>query len=169
MRTILVIIAGFIAGIMSVPASAQWGWNNSTNPNSGVYGNQGAMRTQNVQMGVVVQIRPVRVEPSQTAAWTGRGAGAALGGVVGSKIGKGSGRTAAMILAGLAGAVAGDAATDALAGHNAQEIIVAMEPANGGHAPAMMAVTQAGSALQPGMKVFVIGDGWSGMRVVPAI
>lgn len=164
MRTVIIFVLAMIAAFTGT-ANAQWGGSQNT-PSAGVYGNQSAMRSAPVKAGVVVQVRPVHIEASQTATWTGRGSGAALGAMLGSRVGGGNGQKAAMILGGVLGAAAGDQVAEGTAGYNAQEVIVAVDDGSG-HT-SMFSVTQAGSSLAQGMRVFVVGDGWSGTRVVPA-
>ncbi len=88
-----------------------------------VISRQDAQVAAQVQDGVIITIRPVTVDGSQT------GMGAAAGGVVGAMVGSGGSsiqreKTSLGILAGVAGAVAGNAIERMTTKEEAFEIIV---------------------------------------------
>ncbi|MEW5890835.1 MAG: glycine zipper 2TM domain-containing protein [Pseudomonadota bacterium] len=148
-----------VAGIMSIFGMSAYAQQNT--PSADVYGRGNSMVMGNVYQGTVIDVRQVHIEASNTAAWTGRGAGTALGAMIGSKVGKGNGRVAAGILGGVLGAVAGDMVADKVGGSEGTEIVVAMT--NG----RTVAITQAGeTAFVPGAPVYVIQSGGT-VRIVP--
>lgn len=113
-----------------------------------------AQRLQNVQDGVVLSVREVVIDGSQS------GTGAAAGGVVGALAGYGVGRnqTEAQIvgIAGaLAGAVAGNAIERAGTKEDAVEILVQLR---GGERRAIVQA-KGGEVLQPGDAVVLITGG----------
>lgn len=130
-------------------------------PNADVYGRANSMTMGNVLEGHVIDVRQVRIEASNTAAWTGRGTGTALGAMIGSKVGKGNGRIAAGVLGGVLGAVAGDMVADKVGGGEGTEIVVSLADGR------TVAITQAGeTSFVPGTAVYVIQSGGT-VRIVP--
>ena len=129
-------------------------WAQQYTPDAGTYGMSNSMTLGRVYEGTVVQVRPVRIEASNTAAMTGNATGAALGGLLGSRAGNGNGRIATGILGAVLGAWAGNTVADHVAGYNATEIVVAMSDHR------LVSITQAGDAsLAPGEPVYVIQSG----------
>lgn len=112
-----------------------------------------AQRMSNVLDGVVLSIRPVTVEGSQSGA--GAAAGAVVGGVAGSTVGGGKGSVVAGTLGAVAGGVAGNAVERQATREEAQEVMVQLK---GGERRAI--VQAKGSvALKPGDAVIIITEG----------
>lgn len=157
MRAITIVVALVATICINTAARAQ---------DAGVYSNQATMHSAPVKKGVVVQALDVRVEGSQSATLTGSATGAALGGLLGAHVGQGNGRIAAAILGTALGGVAGNVAGDRIGGSSsAQQLIIVVDDGNGHQN--MVSVTQAGSKLSAGQKVYVVGETWSGVRIVP--
>jgi outer membrane lipoprotein SlyB len=133
----------------------------SQNASGNVYEASQAMQQRQVNTAVVVDVRTVRIEGTAVGQYGGAAAGGALGAMLGGKMGQGNGKTASRILVGLAGAAVGAAAGNGLSGGLAQEVIFKTEDGR------MLAITQADSQLQPGMRVYIIQDNWGKARLVP--
>lgn len=120
----------------------------------------GTLSQGQVDEGVIVNVRTVQVEPSNTAQMAGTGIGAALGAAAGNRMGRNNGNYAATALAGILGGVAGNIATDMIADTTGQELIIRK---TGGQA---VVITQAGSNLVPGQAVYLV-DSAGKTRVIP--
>lgn len=152
----------FIAIIAVVAASAAFAWDGQYQGST--YNGDQAMRVQNARIGVVEDIRRVRIvnNDNNYAGYAGTAVGAGLGGLVGSKIGKGNGRTAAMLVGAAAGGAAGYYGGNAMSRdrYEALEITVSLRDGN------VIVVTQAidsdASSMRPGDRVRVIGGEWGG-------
>lgn len=155
------ILLGLVAIIACACAQAQ-------QYNAGVYNN--GMQQQQVQTGVVLAVRPVTIHvQNQNSAmgYVGGGTGAALGAVLGNSVGRGNGRVAAQVALGALGAVAGNMAANAMMNETTvgQEIIIRLESPYPNGPQQTVAITQSGSNLMPGTKVYLVG-GYNGTRVV---
>ena len=102
------------------------------------------MKAQNVQLGTVEMVKPVKIEG--TKSFVGPAAGAAAGGVLGSTIGSGSGKTVATVLGVLAGGAAGAAVEEGITKKDGLEIIVKLDSGN------VIAVVQEADVI------FAVGD-----------
>lgn len=119
---------------------------------SGSYTREEARREQNVRMGMVESVRPVKIEGTQTG--IGTVAGAVVGGVAGSTIGHGRGSAVGAVLGGVAGAVAGQAVEQGTTGRTGVEITVKLD--RGG----LVAIVQeADETFKPGDRVRILSDG----------
>lgn len=87
-----------------------------------VYSRSEARTVQNVRMGSIVALRPVRIEGTKTP--IGAGAGAIAGGVAGSSIGGGRGSAVAAVIGAVAGGLLGSAAEEGLTRTQGVEITV---------------------------------------------
>jgi outer membrane lipoprotein SlyB len=118
-----------------------------------VYRRGETLRAQSVELGVVEQARPVRIEGPDTG--VGTVGGAALGGIAGSTVGRGSGSVAAAIGGAILGGIAGNAIERDANARNGVELTVRLD--NG----RMLAVVQqdVGEVFRPGDRVRVLSDG----------
>jgi len=86
------------------------------------YSRDDARRVQQVRMGTIESLRPVKIEGTKTP--IGGGAGAIVGGVAGSAVGGGRGSIVAAVLGAVAGGLAGSAAEEGLTRTQGVEITV---------------------------------------------
>ncbi|MGQ9686350.1 MAG: glycine zipper 2TM domain-containing protein [Thiobacillaceae bacterium] len=92
---------------------------------SGDYERREARRVYEVKMGVVENVRNVRIEGTQSG--VGTVAGGAVGGIAGSSVGGGKGQAIGAVLGAVAGGVAGAAAEEALTRKPGLEITVRLD------------------------------------------
>ena len=92
---------------------------------SGDYERSQARTVQEVQMGVVVAVRNVKIEGTKTP--IGTVAGAAVGGVAGSGIGGGNGQIVGAVLGAVLGGVAGSAVEEKVTSQTGLEITVKLD------------------------------------------
>ncbi len=92
---------------------------------SGDYERREARRVYEVKMGVVENVRSVRLEGTESG--VGAVTGAAVGGIAGSEIGKGKGSAVGAVLGAVVGGVAGAAAEEALTRKSGLEITVRLD------------------------------------------
>lgn len=92
---------------------------------SGDYERREARRVYEVKMGVVENVRSVRLEGTESG--VGTVAGAAVGGIAGSEIGQGKGSAVAAVLGAVVGGVAGAAAEEAVTRKSGLEITVRLD------------------------------------------
>ena len=121
-----------------------------------------ANRMETVLDGVVLSVRAVQVEGSQSG--LGAAAGGAVGGIAGSSVGSGrrDGQVGA-VLGAVAGAVVGNTVERMATRESAVEILVQLP---GGERRAVVQA-QGSEALQPGDAVIIVTSG-SRVRVVKA-
>lgn len=118
----------------------------------GSYTRDEARREQNVRMGIVESVRPVKIEGTRTG--VGPAAGAVVGGVAGSTVGGGRGSAVAAVLGAVAGGVAGQAIEQGTTGKSGVEVTVKL---NSG---ALVAIVQeADETFRPGDRVRILSDG----------
>jgi len=123
-----------------------------------VYSPDQARRAQTVEMGVVEQVRPVRLEGTKSG--VGVVGGGVAGGVLGSTIGSGRGSTIAAVIGGLAGAAAGAAAEEQITEADGLEIIVRLDSGE------LVAVVQEDDVMfSPGDRVQLLTDSGGTTRV----
>jgi len=117
------------------------------------YSRSQARSVQEVQTGVVVAVRNVRIEGTKTP--IGTGAGAVVGGLAGSEVGGGRGSVVGAVVGAVAGGVAGSAIEEGVTRQNGLEITVRLDSGR------TIAVTQAADEyFRPGDRVRVLsGDG----------
>ena len=122
------------------------------------YQAQEARRIQRVQVGVVEDIREVRItrEASNNSNYIGAALGAVAGGLIGNEVGKGRGRTVAAALGGTMGGLAGKVASDHIGREikRSAEIIVSMN--NGNVVSVVQEMDGATAQLRPGDRVRLI-------------
>lgn len=117
MRTLLkVLFAAMIAA--SVAGCA-------TSPSSGAFSRSEVGRQAEIQTGVVIAVRPVQIEGTQTG--VGTLSGAAVGGIAGSSVSHGRGSAVGTILGALAGGVIGSAAEQSATRDKGLEITVRLD------------------------------------------
>lgn len=161
MASIIGLLFVLMIGMLPGQAAAQSG---------SVYGERGAQTVQQVTRGVVLQLRDVKVQPSQQAGYIGTSAGAALGGLIGVALGNNSSSAARGVLGILGatlGGVGGQAAAEHMGSGNAVEILVETQGQYNG--------TQVIAIVQPlpapdvfvGQAVLVLNEGGKS-RVIPA-
>lgn len=92
---------------------------------SGDYERREARRVYEVRMGVVENVRSVRLEGTESG--VGAVAGGAVGGIAGSEIGRGKGSAVGAILGAVAGGIAGAAAEQAITRKPGLEITVRLD------------------------------------------
>ena len=136
-----------MAGCAAVPPASAYGYAQAN--------------TQQVQIGEVIAVLPVRVQPSTSG--IGPLAGLAAGGALGHQIGNGNGQVAATILGAIAGSIAGNRAEAAVAQASGEQVTVKLQSGQ------VIAVTQAADVpLAIGEQVQVVGGGWGQpARVLP--
>lgn len=118
----------------------------------GAYSRPQARQAQEVRMGVVESVRPVKIEGTKSP--VGAGAGAIVGGVAGSNIGSGKGSTVGAVLGAVAGGLAGAAIEEGVTHKEGLEITVRLD--NG----RMIAVTQeADEQFRAGERVRILSGG----------
>ncbi|WP_286728614.1 MULTISPECIES: glycine zipper 2TM domain-containing protein [unclassified Thiomonas] len=150
-------VALFSAGVLTLPAC-------SALPTSSAFGySQGnTQQVQQVQLGTVLAVIPVRIQPQTSG--LGPLAGLAAGGALGHQIGNGRGQTAATLIGAVAGAIAGNRAEAATTQSTGEQVTVKLQSGQ------VIAVTQAADVrLHVGQQVQVVGGGWGGQpaRVLP--
>lgn len=130
------------------------------------YQAQEARQYQQVRVGVVEDIRAVRItRESQNSGYVGAGLGAVVGGLLGNQVGNGHGRTAATAVAGMIGGIAGKYAGD-YTGREIKpsaEIIVTLQ--NGNVVAVVQEYDNVTAQLRPGTRVRLIEG--RAVRVVP--
>lgn len=158
MRLMTFLIFSGISFAMSASPAFAGNYDISANGNT----RYGTLSQGGVDEGVVVNVRTVKVEPSNTARTAGTGIGAALGAVIGNRIGRNgsNGNYAATALVGILGGIAGNVATDAIADNDAQEVIVKKTSGQ------VVVITQVESSLGVGQKVYLV-DSAGKTRVIP--
>lgn len=92
---------------------------------SGDYERHETRRVYEVRMGVVENVRSVRIEG--TASGIGAASGAAVGGIAGSSVGGGKGQAIGAVVGAVAGGVAGAAAEEAITRKPGLEITVRLD------------------------------------------
>lgn len=139
-----------MAGCAAVPPASAYG-----------YAQANTQAIQQVQIGTVLAVLPVRIQP--TTSGIGPLAGLAAGGALGHQIGNGNGRVAATILGALAGSIAGNRAEAAVTQASGEQVTVRLQSGQ------VIAVTQAADVpLAVGEQVQVVGGGWGQpARVLP--
>lgn len=161
MKKIILAVIGGIVALLSGCANAQY---LAGLPPASAYGyaQSQAQQVQQVQLGTVLAVLPVRIQP--TTSGLGPLAGLAAGGALGHQIGNGNGRTAATLIGAIAGAIAGNRVEAAVTQASGEQITVRLQ--NG----QVIAVTQAADVpMAVGEQVQVVGGGWGGQpaRVLP--
>lgn len=89
------------------------------------YSRNQARTVQQVQTGVVVEVRNVNIEGTKTP--IGLGAGAVVGGLAGSQLGRGNGSIAGAVLGAVAGGFAGSAVEEGVTRQKGLEITVRLD------------------------------------------
>lgn len=128
-----------------------------------VYNSNQSRRMQQVQEGVILSIRPVKLEGSKTGG--GSLAGSVLGGVAGGSIGHGYGQIAGAAVGAVAGALIGNAVEQGITSAEGLEILVKMSETG-----KTVAITQEGKPTEfsVGQRVIVLHDTRRGdARVAP--
>ncbi len=116
------------------------------------YSRNQARTVQQVQTGVVVEVRNVNIEGTKTP--IGLGAGAVVGGLAGSQLGRGNGSIAGAVLGAVAGGFAGSAVEEGVTRQRGLEITVRLDSGR------TIAVTQgADEYFRPGDRVRVLSEG----------
>lgn len=161
--------AFLLAGCASLPPSLT-----SPNQYSPTTYAPGSMQTaQQVEIGTVVSIVPVRVRASGTTSAIGTGLGAAVGGLLGHSVGGGNGKTLATVAGAIAGGIGGGMVTQHVYSQSAIQITVSLSGCTAGSYGCTVAITQAAAQGQPlrvGQRVEIVqGSGWGGgaARVLP--
>lgn len=116
------------------------------------YSRNQARTVQQVQTGVVVEVRNVNIEGTKTP--IGLGAGAVVGGLAGSQLGRGNGSIAGAVLGAVAGGFAGSAVEEGVTRQKGLEITIRLDSGR------TIAVTQgADEYFRPGDRVRVLSEG----------
>ena len=110
------------------------------------YSRSEARTVQQVEYGIIEQLRPVKIEGTKTP--IGSGAGAIIGGIAGSGVGSGRSRSVMAVIGAVAGGMAGAAIEEGVTRTQGVEITVKMN--KGG----TIAIVQ---ALSPNQR-FTVGD-----------
>ena len=140
-KTIRMSATALIAGLLVSGCAASM--------SGSAYTREQARQSQEVQMGVVQNVRNVQLEGTKSN--VGTLGGAALGGLAGSEIGGGKGRIAGAIGGAILGGVAGAAVEEGVTRRPGLEVTVHLD--NG----RMIAVTQeADEAFSPGERVRIL-------------
>jgi outer membrane lipoprotein SlyB len=125
------------------------------------YGVSQAQQVQQVQLGTVLAVLRVSIQPNSSG--LGGIGGMAAGGFLGHQIGGGRGQTAATVLGAIAGAIAGNRAENAATQSPGVQVTVRLDTGS------VIAVTQAADLpLSVGERVQVVGGGWGqAARIMP--
>lgn len=116
------------------------------------YSRDEARQVQNVQMGVVQDVRPAKIEGTQSP--IGAGAGTLVGGIAGSSTGQGRGSAIGAVVGAVIGGVAGAAVEEGVTRQDAQEITIKLDSGR------LISVVQGGKeTFQSGDKVRVLQSG----------
>ena len=116
------------------------------------YGRSQARTVQEVQTGVVVGVRTVRIEGTKTP--VGTLAGAAVGGIAGSQLGGGNGQIAGAVLGAVLGGIGGSAIEEKATSQTGLEITVQLDSGR------TIAITQgADEQFRVGDRVRVLSGG----------
>lgn len=146
-HNIIYLIAVLVLALFASGAFAQSG---------SVYGGGSVQNASPVTKGIVLQIRQVTQEASQTAKYGGMAAGAALGGVV-AQANNNQGFGVMGVLGSLLGGLGGQAVANAVGTTSALEIIVQTE-GSANRQPEVIAITQPnpGQDIREGDRVLLI-------------
>ena len=118
------------------------------------YSRSEARTVQQVEYGIIEQLRPVKIEGTKTP--IGSGAGTVIGGIAGSSVGGGKGRYVMTVIGAVAGGMAGAAIEEGVTRTQGVEITVKM---NDGHAIAIVQALASNERFSVGDRVRVIyGD-----------
>ncbi len=115
MGKLAVLVAGFAATALLLGGCA-------SNLTGDSYSRDEARTVQNVRMGTIEHLRPVKIEGTKTP--IGAGAGAAVGGIGGSTMGGGKGSYVLAVIGAVAGGLLGAAAEEGLTRTQGVEITV---------------------------------------------
>jgi outer membrane lipoprotein SlyB len=111
-----------------------------------------ARTVQEVQTGVVVALRTVKIEGTKTP--VGTVAGAAVGGIAGSQVGGGNGQIAGAVLGAVLGGMAGSAVEEKVTSQTGVEVTVKLDSGR------TIAITQAADEqFRVGDRVRVLSGG----------
>lgn len=131
---------------------------------SDVYSENALMGPSSAYRGVVISLRQVQVENSESPndSCAGMFAGGVVGGVLGNQVGKGTGNVVATATGALLGALVGSSAEQSLSTQDAYEYVVQLD--NG----ALQVVVQGmDSLLMPGQSVMMIVSQRGRARLIP--
>ena len=120
------------------------------------YSRSEARTVQNVEYGIIEQLRPVQIEGTKTP--VGAGAGAIAGGSAGSGVGGGKGSSVMAVIGALAGGLAGAAIEEGVTRTQGVEITVKM---NTGRNIAIVQKLSPNERFNVGDRVRVISGGQS--------
>ena len=125
------------------------------------YAQANTQQVQQVQLGTVLAVLPVRIQPQSSG--LGALGGLAAGGALGHQIGNGNGRTAATVIGAIAGSILGGRVEASATQSAGEQVTVRLQSGQ------VLAVTQAADVpLAVGQKVQVVGGGWGQpARVLP--
>ncbi len=148
-----------MAGVAFVAVAALAGCANQS-ASGNVYTFGQAQRAQVTEMGTVLNVRSVTIQPDSSSG-IGAVGGAAIGGLAGSTVGGGTGRAIASVIGGLAGGLAGNAVENRTQRRPGFEITVRLDSGE-----ARVITQEADIAVQNGQRVQIVtGSGTT--RVVP--
>ena len=115
------------------------------------YSRSEARTVQQVEYGIIEQLRPVRIEGTKTP--IGSGAGTVVGGIAGSSVGGGKGRYVMAVIGAVAGGMAGAAIEEGVTRTQGVEVTVKM---NDGHTIAIVQALSSNERFTVGDRVRVI-------------
>jgi outer membrane lipoprotein SlyB len=138
MRPLIAILASLLTALLLSACASGLG--------SGDYEREQVRGVQEVQMGVVQDVRDVRIAGTESG--VGGLAGAVVGGVAGSELGQGKGSIVGSVLGAVAGGVAGNAIEQGTTRQKGIEITIKLDSGR------MIAVTQAADPNEH----FQVGD-----------
>jgi outer membrane lipoprotein SlyB len=118
------------------------------------YSRSEARTVQQVEYGIIEQLRPVKIEGTKTP--IGSGAGAVVGGIAGSSVGGGRGSYVMAVIGAVAGGMAGAAIEEGVTRTQGVEITVKM---NNGRTIAIVQVLSPNERFAVGERVRVISSG----------
>lgn len=118
------------------------------------YSRSEARTVQQVEYGVIEQLRPVNIEGTKTA--VGKGAGALAGGFAGSSIGDGTTSKVMAVIGAVAGGIAGAAVEEGVTRTHGVEITVKM---NNGRTVAIVQALSPNERFAVGERVRIIRSG----------
>lgn len=135
----------------------------ATSLSGDVYSRDEARQTQNVEYGILNEVRPVIIEGTQSGA--GSAAGAAIGAIAGSGVSSGSRESRiGAVLVGAAGAVVGNKTEEALTKAQGLEMILTLDS---GRVVSVVQEVASIDEFAPGQRVKLIGSGRNS-RISPA-
>ena len=169
LRSILFICAGIGSLFLGACAQLPPGVTGTYQSSATAYVPAQAQQVQQVKMGTVIAVLPVRIQAGPGTSGTGSPLGALAGGYAGSRIGNGNGSKALAVVGALLGSMAANQATQAAYSQPGLQITVRLDPVNKWQGSQVIAITQAADVkVHPGQRVEVLNADQYGWNAQPA-